>query len=382
METEDTIRKKIINNIIKITENDNNILIDNIELKFLSNKYSAKKKNIWQIYINNINITKKSKFIFIYKCYSCNNINIISATQLLRKIRNGSINCVVCRNLIDEKREKQSIFMKGNTINSKNIENNNIIDDNEVSKNKEKISITNLHDESIIKFNNMDEEFKKEYFKFHLTIDEYKKLSKNIISFCNGKYTNIKEYIYWEIYSSNNQMIFTSIIFDPINNTIFKPHQPILLCDSCGNTWRANILEKYKNCIKILCKDCSFCNKVFKIRNYKNINNDIIIYQSKLEKKFIDMCNNENIIVKNGPNIKYLFNNKEHIYRVDFQINNILIEIKDDHIWHKKQIESGIWKAKMDVINEELKSNKYKKYYLIMPKNFNEQFKLIKQDIV
>jgi hypothetical protein len=65
-------------------------------------------------------------------------------------------------------------------------------------------------------------------------------------------------------------------------------------------------------------------NKVFKIRKTHNINNEIILYQSKLEFKFITWCNNNGIILYNGPKVEYVFNEKSRIYRVDFRINNIL----------------------------------------------------------
>ena len=41
-------------------------------------------------------------------------------------------------------------------------------------------------------------------------------------------------------------------------------------------------------------------------------------------------------------------------YIVDFYIPciNTLIELKDDHCWHLEQIKNGIWKAKMDKVND------------------------------
>jgi hypothetical protein len=98
----------------------------------------------------------------------------------------------------------------------------------------------------------------------------------------------------------------------------------------------------------------------------KNINNKIIMYQSKLELKFIEWCNSNNIIVNNGPSVEYIFNEKMHKYRVDFQINELLIEIKDFHIWHKNQVLSGKWDAKMEAIKK-----MGVKYYFITPNNWN-----------
>jgi hypothetical protein len=99
------------------------------------------------------------------------------------------------------------------------------------------------------------------------------------------------------------------------------------------------------------------------------------MYQSKLELKFIDWCCSNNLVVKNGPNIEYVFKNKSHKYRVDFQIDNILIEIKDFHIWHRNQVESGLWETKLKAVDRYIIDNKLKKYYFITPNNWNQMIK-------
>ena len=42
----------------------------------------------------------------------------------------------------------------------------------------------------------------------------------------------------------------------------------------------------------------------------------------------------------------------------------MLIEIKDNHIWHKRQVESGKWDAKESSAKKWCKDNNYE-YYLI-----------------
>jgi hypothetical protein len=119
------------------------------------------------------------------------------------------------------------------------------------------------------------------------------------------------------------------------------------------------------------------------IRHTKNIINEKILYQSKLELKFIDWCNTNQLIIKNGPSLKYNFNGKDRIYKVDFRLNNVLIETKDDHIWHQNDLKSGKWAAKIAAVENEIKNNNlYKKYYVLKPQNWNELIKKIKQDIV
>jgi hypothetical protein len=370
-------RQKLIDNIIEIKNSsqdlDSNIInIENIALDFSSNKYSAKKKEIWHIIINNERITRNINYIFKYKCINCASIHIISTTQFIRKINKNSQYCYLCRNNNIDKRIAQSLFMIDNNNASKN---KLCIEDNIYKS--EKSNFLEIRKSSLELFNSYDSDFKDNYFNFHLTDDDYLRISKNLKSYHNNNLADLNNYEYWSIYKTNNQMNFTSMIYDKINNTLFKAHQPIFKCDNCNLFWRAKSIEQFKNCYKIMCKDCSFCNNIFKIRITHNINNQQILYQSKLELKFIKWCNNNGKLILNGPKIPYFFDNKKRIYQVDFQYNNILIEIKDNHIWHKRDLESGKWSAKEKAINNLINDNKYEKYLLIEPKNWLKQLDLI-----
>ena len=176
-------------------------------------------------------------------------------------------------------------------------------------------------------------------------------------------------------------MKFSSVIYNTIDNTIFKANQPIIKCDNCEKNWKCKSLESFKNCYKILCPECKLCNRTFKIRAIKNINGNVLMYQSKLELKFVNWCENNNIIVNNGPNIDYVFKEKSHKYRVNFIINNILIEIKDFHIWHKNQVESGLWDEKIKAVNKYIVDNNMKKYYFITNENWNEKLNELKNNL-
>jgi len=100
-----------------------------------------------------------------------------------------------------------------------------------------------------------------------------------------------------------------------------------------------------------------------------------------LELKFINWCNNNSIIVKNGPTISYTFLNIERKYKVDFMINDLLIEIKDNHIWYKNDIKSGKHKAKINAVKETIKNGNYKEYYLITPDVWINTLKTIKTNL-
>jgi len=343
-------RQKIVNKIISITDDNNELLpIENIILEFSCNKYSSKKNSIFHITLNNKHLSKRDKYHIKYKCVTCDATHIVGVTQFLRKVNKCSYRCNLCCNKEETRDTTQPL--KKTLVEQKN--------------------------DSINLFNEYDDLFKDGYFRNHLTLDDYNRISKNIVSLQNGKY-DPSTLEYWPIFKTNNQMLFTSVFYDKANDVIIKANQPIMRCQNCNNVWRAKLLERFKNCHKILCTDCTFCNKTFKLRTTKNNINEQIMYQSQPELKFIRWCNNSNITLRNGPILPYEFENKMHKYKVDFQINNVLIEIKDNHIWHKNQIASGKWQAKEEAIKQELAKGFYKEYFLITPRNWMYSLNKIK----
>jgi len=348
------MQQKVLESItdIKLKSTNESIPIKTKRLEFETSKYSSKKDSIWQVYINDSRIVKKSDIIISYKCSECENINQVCTTQFLRKIRNCNGRCYHCAlNTLNSTPEHNKPTNKPKPV---------------------KLSLIEFHEKSIKDFDSYPDEYRHAYILSHLSEEDFERLKPKIISICNGKYTNIDNFDYWSIYKVNNQMAFSSVLYDKVNKIILKANQPILKCDICDKIWRAKSLEGFKNAHKVLCNDCKLCNSTFKLRPAVNINNDKIMYQSKLEKKFIEWCGNNNILVKNGPIVNYKFDGKDKIYKVDFEIKNFLIEIKDFHIWHKNQVESGKWKAKEDSAREYVKKNEYIDFFMITPQNWDE----------
>ena len=346
------IRDQILNTVIQFKNKKDNSIIPIIkkEISFECSKYSSTKDNIWHVFINDIKLKKTSEYIIVYKCLYCESINPVSPTQFLRKIRQSKAQCYQC-----------NILKLNNSGFDKSVKT-----DKDQKKETPKKSLKEVYDESIKEFEDYPDIYKNSYLLSHLTINDYDRIKSKIVSFGNGKYIDIINYEYWPIYKVYNQMRFSSVMYDSINDIIFKAHQPIIKCDNCEKNWRCKSIESFKQSYKLLCPDCKLCNRTFKLRPMKNINNKIIMYQSKLELKFIEWCNSNNIIVNNGPSVEYIFNEKMHKYRVDFQINELLIEIKDFHIWHKNQVLSGVWDAKIEAIKK-----MGVKYYFITPNNWN-----------
>ena len=307
------LREKILDYIVKIQNKETKENVPIITKKLLHDTSSG----IYHLEINNIKLRKSSESLVTYICSICEVETSVGTTQILRKIRNGVLpKCLSCCSLTIPLQKR--------------------------SKEKEEI-----HQQSIQefdeKYNNC---FKNAYFLSHLTEDDFERIRNKIISFGNGKYTDLNNYEFWSIYKvNNNQLGFSSVIYDKITKNIFKADQPIIKCDNCLKPWRCKSLEKFKNDYKLLCPECKLCNRTFKMHSIKNFNNEIIIYQSKLELKFIHWCNNNNFVVRNGENS-------------NFKINDYLIEIS------KKQ-------RHIDT----------EKHFFITPQNWNQQILLLQKNL-
>lgn len=89
--------------------------------------------------------------------------------------------------------------------------------------------------------------------------------------------------------------------------------------------------------------------------------------QGSYEKKFVFLCEKENIYIENGPCVKYKYENKERKYFVDFQI-------KKENSWWLVEIKSSYWfekfknqiEAKKEAAIRWSKENNFSGYYLLL----------------
>ena len=343
-------RQRIINNITNITDDSgNNIqLVDGgIGIQFSDNKYSAKKLAVWQIYVSGKRLNKSDNYIFEYNCVSCHSRHMLSPISLIRKVNKCAITCIEC--------VRQAYPVLHQTH----------------------LTYVKKRDAAISAFDALDDDYKSAYFQRHLTHADYARISKNIVGFQNGKITDFENIEYWPIYNSTMQLSFTHIMYNTKTQTVFKPSQPIMDCDNCGDTWRADTIEKFKNHLRIYCKSCSSCNTTFHYRKGYNINNNIVMYHSLHESKFINWCNNNGIVVNNGPIISYEFAGKVKTYRIGFFIGNTLIDIKDN-IWQRDEQPSSNWQAKEAAARDLVADGKCDDYIIITPKTWIANIKYLK----
>ena len=361
--------KLILSNINKIYNKDTDEIFYNKENKennidFIKYKHKNSNTNaIYKIKANNTIINKNNPYMIEYNCIICNKRNIFRLNNIVRKINRNIKRCIQCVNSCPDKISNQRITLF-DTLEKKN--DNNIINKSiDIDKEQQYIDYSNNE------FNEEDSDFQDMYFSKHLTNEDFNRIKDKIISFQNDKFTNLQNFIYISNARIGNGTKYNPRLYD-INHKVFeKPIYVKFKCENCENDFIHRDLYIVKNKYKILCRYCSLCNNTFKIRTFHNILNEQITYQSKLELNFIKKMNNLNILIRNGPKINYSFNSKNRKYIVDFYIPciNTLIELKDNHIWHKEQIDNGIWKAKMDKVKELLTNNTYDNYLLIYPKN-------------
>lgn len=365
--------------IISITDNRNNTIENpSIEIKDEISLYSSLKKSIKHLYINEIKITRNTQWKFRYECTHCYSCFTVSAVSILRNIRDDNTRrCPDCRNKGEEKRNKQSIQMTENNPKKGYIK-------------PEKVKIKELEPSilrelAIADFQKEESKTQIEYFDIHITNQEYEYLKNHISYIDKFPNYNTKTLEYWDIYPSFNQMKYTAVLYNPSTKEVFQPLCPHMICENCHNIYSSKSIHKLKKYKKVLCRDCSLCNRIFKLRPYKLKNSDTILIQSRLEEKFVKYCEDNNINIINGPKVNYTYNNKPRTYRIDFLLpkQKLLIEIKDDHIWHKKQIETGIWELKETAAKSIIDGTTYNEYLLITPKNWNEMLnKIVSEDIV
>jgi DNA-directed RNA polymerase subunit RPC12/RpoP len=157
------------------------------------------------------------------------------------------------------------------------------------------------------------------------------------------------------------------------SNQVEKPYYISFICDNCESKFTHRDLEIVKNKLKLLCKDCSLVNKTFRLRQLKLKNNETILWQSVYERRFIEWCEEKNIPIKNGPKIPFIFQDTQCTYRVDFELphHKKIVELKDNHCWHKDQVASGRFAAKDKCANKWAQTNGYT-FHVVFPKTLSD----------
>jgi hypothetical protein len=311
--------------------------IDDVTISSVMNKYSNTGIPVWRFFNNGVPITRNNKYKAETKCFNCGKSSISALNNIGRKLNKNIRKCVHCTNSDIERisKQKQSLI------------------DGSVSREEKNVDIPTFIKDNERNFYNFDSDYTDNYFKRHLTSEEFERIRGYMIDYQNGT-KNINDITYCPIVKVSNQTIFCPKFYDKVTNTLEKCIYIKYKCQNCSLEFINRDLNIQKNKWKIICQECNLTNNLFKIRTYKNCSGDTILYQSKFELKFIRFCNDHKIVVKNGPKISYVWNGRPHTYRIDFYIPKLklLVEIKDNHCWHKDNISSGKWASKLNGVND------------------------------
>jgi hypothetical protein len=118
-----------------------------------------------------------------------------------------------------------------------------------------------------------------------------------------------------------------------------------------------------------------------------------LYYQSKAEKKFIDLWTEFYPLstIKRGPAILFQINEKgkykNHYYHVDFEItypdnSKYLVEIKESHYWYYKDLNNGNLLLKWDKTEEYCNNKGYKGFYFILDNIIQEKNSIFKDNFL
>lgn len=343
---EDNFTKVLEERIINVYDEFNNLLVfETKEIKKFKAKYSSAKPSL-TLFLDGEPLTnnKKHKRKVTYLC-DCGREKTILLCKYLTK---NKMVCESCRET-EEKIEWHKLFF-------------------EMKRNGEK---RGHHKRKKVNydFNSETEDFKNEYFSRNLTQEEFDNIKQHLYSI-NGVVVEGKNFELLISEPSFNAKRYRQMI--KVDNSIIPFKDIWLKCRNCGKVYHITRMIKEKVLADSFeCKFCAFNNKIFAIKHME----DGLFYQSNLEYNFIQKCKKRGINILNGPIIKYWNNNSYHFYTTDFFLPeyNIVIEIKDNHVWHKKQIENGIWKTKEENAVKYCQDNDME-FKLLFPKDIDEFF--------
>lgn len=335
------------------SETGEKILFDSVKIIEHNHKYSNVNRSVYRIIIDDRMVKKKDKITATYRCPICERLSGPFRIQnITRRLREGKTNCRVCKEENLDKKQNQSKFMTENfsNIHKKKYEKKKI----KKLTAKEKIAKSNLQFiEELIEFQN-------NYFNMHFTNDEFIEIQSHIVS-VNSIPIDKLEYI--EHVKIHNKEKYFPRFYHIEKEVLYKPIKITYKCKICKAEHTAKQLSGTRSgkC-RFLCFYCYMATDKFKIRTVKNCNGDLITYQSGLEFYLIKFCNDNKIVIEDGPVVRYKWNKKARRYKTDFILPNkeMIVEIKGHHIWHKRQIENGKWDAKVKAVNEYCDENDLK----------------------
>ena len=335
-------------------ENGNVIPFKRAEVCYSVSPYSTMKQPTLIIKTDEKEYHKNRKVKVGYECKRCGSYNIIWIKKFLSKKQNS---CHKCSETA-AKKEWHSKVLKAKK------------EGKEIAQKYHKIKTVNYN------FAEETPKFKIEYYKKHITAEQFDKIKKYIYSIDGYVIEGKNEIQFLEHEPCANQLKYRQMVL--IDGKKVSLRHIKMKCKLCGKIYpiRRLLIEKIKK-QNFYCNKCHFCNFKFQVQRYE----DKLSYQGNTELKFIELCKRHNIPIINGETVEYYFNGKIHHYRIDFYLPTLKrqIEIKANHIWHKQQVKSGKWKAKEDAAIKFCQLHNMQ-FELLFVEDFDNFEKLLERD--
>lgn len=304
------------NSIVKIENLEHeNVPFSCVEIKEVKQTYSKYKS--LNLYVDGVPFKGKLRYCRVYWKCRCGRIN---SSLILKFIHKKELNCQHCL------QDKNFGGVGAN------------------SPNNPKRGVNKQIQKQNYIFENESDDFKQDYWKTHLTNDEFNKYLPDIFSINDIQLSDVDKnnLKYYEHVHCANQIKYTSKI--ELNGVIETIKKITFICSICGKEFSPHISD-LKLFNSFICGCCKFTNHIYKIKKYKNTK---LTYQSSIEKHFIEECLKHKIQIENGLRIKYNFNGKEKTYITDFYLpkQKRIVELKSKNIWYRQDMESGKLQAK------------------------------------
>lgn len=211
-----------------------------------------------QICLDGVRVSRKNTHRICYECPSCNKDNIIHLPLFIRKIQKNNLTCKHCQGFVS------------------------------------------MEDEC-------NDEFKFEYYKRHLTLEEFERIRHLVISFQNDKYNDLSKFDYKPIVKVGNQKKYVPQFYDTERRVYEEIRNIVFKCEKCENQFVSQELCLQKNKYKIWCPNCTRPKKDLVIHSMKNCNDVVVYYRNSYELKFLIALRNMGIPVVNDVDIPFCY---------------------------------------------------------------------------
>lgn len=288
------------------------INLQKVQIKHDNKCQYTVKDPFYKFYINNNKITKLNTYVASINCSHCNSTYTYKLCKIQKYINNVDLSLqgkekypLICyRCMYATTNNYNYIYKNDNTFITST--------QNTLVNSFYKTSLLDeLHFRNSTSVNNL---YRNQYFRKHLSSDEFIKNIKSKIVFIDNKKIdwNSSNHVYVPIVKLETKckLYFITKFFDVANLKYYDTINVSFHCHNCNKLFTISHLCKLKNKQKILCSNCNIIDinsEYQSIHKIKNLDNEIVYYNTKLELYFIQFLisrniNFENYVIQNISN--------------------------------------------------------------------------------